>query len=45
MRIGCSHEFPQRPKKMSAALVKEKHQVGQPLGKAHIVRDNDARFA
>ena len=42
MRVGGRKKLLERPEEPGAALMEEEHQVGQPLGKAHIVGNHDA---
>jgi len=45
MRIGRGHKIAQRPEKLNPALMEKEHQIGKPLGKAHIVGHHDAGLA
>jgi hypothetical protein len=42
MRIGRGQKPLERPEEPRPALIEEEHPVGEPLGKAHIVRHHDA---
>ena len=45
MRVGRGQKALERAKILCPPLMEEEHQVGEPLGKAHIVGDDDAGLA